>query len=223
MNTSSLEFFIDQLSQAERTLLDGLATPSQIQAYLDDIPYSAENANRCVLNVLRDRVAHCLDGALFAAAVLRLHGYPPLIMDLLPEEGTDDDHVLAIFKKDGYFGSVAKSNFVGLRFREAVYASPRELALSYFADYFNVYGQKTLRAYSRIINLSAYDSAGWMWQDTGVDFIEQRLFKLERITLIKPNIASGLSTVDPITYKAGMSIANPDGLYQPGKPSHARK
>ncbi len=217
MKTSPLEIFDDHLNQTERDLLDTLKTPAQIQAYLDGIPYSAENTNRCPLNVIRDRLAHCLDGALFAAAALRRIGYPPLILDMLPEPGMDDDHVLAIFKQEGRYGAAAKSNFVGLRFREAVYTSPRELVLSYFADFFNVDAHKTLRAYSRIINLSAYDRSGWMWQDSGADLIERRLLALKRIPIITPSMAARLSPVDPLSYKAGMLVANPDGLYQPGK------
>src|SRR5437764_11193867 len=98
----------------------GLDSPAAIQAFLDEIPYSADPFYRCPASVVRDRKAHCFDGAVFAAAALRRIGFPPLIVDMLPER--DDDHVLAIFKIDGSWGAIAKSNFVGIRFREAVHA-----------------------------------------------------------------------------------------------------
>ena len=88
--------FEGYLDQDQRRLFSSLNSPREIQAFLDSIPYSAEDANRCPLSVLRDRQAHCLDGALFAAAALRRIGHPPILIDLLPEPGTDDDHVLAI-------------------------------------------------------------------------------------------------------------------------------
>ena len=146
---------------------------------------------------------------------LRRLGYPPLIVDLLPEPGTDDDHVLAIFKKDGYLGAVAKSNFVGLRYREPIYRSLRELVLSYFEVYFNVHGQKTLRAYSMPLNLAAFDRLGWMWDDAGADAVERRLPRLRHISLITPEMAAGLSPVDKLSYAAGMLGSNPAGLYKP--------
>jgi hypothetical protein len=108
----------DFLTGQETAALSALSSPADIQAYLDATPYSPEERDRCPLNVMRDRVAHCLDGGLFAAMALRRLGYPPLIIDLLPEPGLDDDHVLAIFKRDGCYGAVAKSNFAGLRYRD---------------------------------------------------------------------------------------------------------
>ena len=99
------EKFETYLNEQQLKIFSGLSTPVKIQAFLDEITYSAENANRCPVRVLQDRVAHCLDGALFAVAALRRMGYPPLIVDMLPEPGLDDDHVLAIYRRDGYFGS----------------------------------------------------------------------------------------------------------------------
>ena len=207
----------DFLTPEETTLLETLNTPLKIQAFLDRTPYAAEERNRCPVNVIRDSLAHCLDGGLFGALALRRLGHPPLIVDLLPAPGTDDDHVLAIFKFHGCYGAVAKSNFSGLRFREPVYRSLRELAMSYFDDFFNVHGQKTLRAYARPVNLAVYDRYNWMWDDRGADFIEQRLFRLKRIPLISETAVAGLSPVDTLSYQAGTLGTNPAGLYQPGK------
>jgi len=211
------EKFETYLNEQQLKIFSSLSTPVKIQAFLDEIPYSAENANRCPVRVLQDGVAHCLDGALFAVAALRRIGYPPLIVDMLPEPGLDDDHVLAIYRRDGYFGAVAKSNFVGLRFREAIYRNLRELALSYFEDYYNVNGQKTLRGYTRLVNLQVFDHVDWMWRDEGVDVIEQYLTRLRRIPLLKPPMAAHFSPVDKLSYAAGMLGVNEAGLYKPNK------
>jgi hypothetical protein len=207
--------FDDLLGEAGRAELAALTSPVRIQEYLDGIPYSAEERNRCPLNVLKDRQAHCLDGALFAAAALRRIGHPPVLIDLLPDPGMDDDHVLAIYKQGGHYGALAKSNFAGLRFREAVYRSLRELAMSYFEDYYNVNGIKTLRYYTPPLRLSAYDQAGWMWSDGGADVIEARLYELKRLPLISAEQAEQLSPVDRRSYDAGMLGVNAAGLYQP--------
>jgi len=207
--------FEDQLDEEQKNLLRSLDGPFKIQAFLDRIPYSAEDRNRCPLNVLRDSQAHCLDGALFAAAALRRLGYPPLLVDLYPDPGMDDDHVLAIFRRGACLGALAKSNFVGIRSREPVYRSLRELVMSYFNDYFNVNGVRSLRYYTRPLNLSPFDRLGWTVSDTGADAIEQRLLQLRRIPLLTPEMAGGLSPVDPLTYKAGMLNVNFAGLYKP--------
>src|SRR5512141_1033501 len=123
-----------------------LPAPEAIQRFLDETPYSSEGRYRCPRSVLRDRRAHCLDGALLAAWALRRLGDPPLIVDLRAVR--DDDHVITIFRRRGRIGAIAKSNVVGLRFREPVYRSLRELVMSYFELYYNTDGEKTLRSYS---------------------------------------------------------------------------
>src|ERR1700746_2712354 len=109
---------------------------------------------------LLERKGHCLEGALLAAAALRINGHPPLLMDL--EAVHDDDHVVAIYRESGLWGGMAKSNFAGLRFRAPIYRTLRELALSYFEHYYNLRGERTLRNYSRPVNLSRFDSINWM-------------------------------------------------------------
>jgi hypothetical protein len=207
--------FEGRLEQGQRELLAGLNTPAAIQGFLDNIPYAPEDRNRCPLNVLRDRRAHCLDGALFAALALRRIGQPPVVIDLLPEPGTDDDHVLAIYKRDGRFGALAKSNYVGLRFREAVYRTLRELVMSYFEVFYNVHGIKTLRSYTRPLNLRTFDPLHWPWDDAGADAIETRLKTLPQIAVVTPSLAAQLAPVDQRSYDAGLLGANPDGLYAP--------
>jgi hypothetical protein len=208
-------YFQSLLTPEEKTTLDEMDSPFKIQAFLDSVRYPSEEDNRSVLNVLRQRKAHCLDGGLFAAAGLQRLGYPALLIDILPEPDKDDDHILAIYRIDGCWGALAKSNFVGLRFREPVYRSLRELVMSYFESYFNVNGAKTMRSYTRPIHLKKYDALGWLWDDHGVDVIEKELKRLKSIPLITPAMADRLNTADPLNYQAGLSAANNGGLYQP--------
>lgn len=205
----------DSLNDVQLQLLDSLDSPIKIQAFLDSIPYSAEDRNRCPLNVLGDRQAHCLDGALFAAAALSRLGDPPLLVDMFPDPGMDDDHVLAIFRRHGRLGAIAKSNFVGLRYREPVYRSLRELVMSYFDDFFNVNGVKSLRYYTRPLKLTAFDQLDWEVSDAGADAIERRLLQLHRIPLIPPEAVASLAPTDALSYKAGMLNVNYAGLYRP--------
>jgi hypothetical protein len=209
-----MEDFTQYLDHQQLELVQSLTSPAKIQAFLDSIPYSAEERNRSTINVLCDRQAHCLDGGLFAAAALRRLGYPPIIVDLLPEPGTDDDHVLAIFKRGRCLGALAKSNFPGLRYREPVYRNLRELIMSYFEVFFNVDGKKTLRGYTRPVHLEAYDKVSWMVKDEGVDFIEKHLKELKITPVIDEQFANELSLLDKRSYESGMLGVNAAGLYK---------
>jgi hypothetical protein len=211
-----LEKLEDHLNPQQRELLSGLTSPEAIQAFLDSIPYSADDINRCPLRVLQDRKAHCYDGAFLAAAVLRRIGYPPIVVDMMPEPNRDDDHLLAVFKRNGLFGALAKSNFVGLRYREAIHRTLRELVLSYFEDYFNVEGEKTLRAYTQPLNLTTFDRLGWEHRDAGVDAIEERLWELRRFALFPLEVAATLSPVDRRSLEGGLYGSDPEGLFRPG-------
>lgn len=213
MNTQSLEA---HLTPDERDLLASLVTPRKIQDFLDGIAYEPEYTNRCPLRVLRERRGHCLDGALFGAAALRRLGYPPLIIDLLPEPLADDDHMLAIFQQNGHYGAVAKSNFVGLRFREPVYRTLRELVMSYFEDFFNSMGQKTLRGYSVPLDLTPFDALNWEVDDAGADAIEERTEHLRGYRLLTPEMIRELSPADRRQLEAGLLGADPEGLYKVG-------
>ncbi len=210
------ERFWAALTPEERELVRSLDTPLKIQAFLDSLPY-ARIGNRSPLNVLRERKAHCLDGAIFAAAMLRLHGYPPLILDLIPEPGRDDDHVLALYRVYGRWGCLAKSNFVGIRARQPVYATLRELAMSYFETYYNVEGEYTLRGYSRKVDLRVWDALDWMLSDAGIDEIERRIPHLRHTITVTPEIAAQLPRVDERTYQANLLGADSAGLYRPGE------
>jgi hypothetical protein len=146
--------------------------------------------------VLREWTAHCLEGAVFAAAALRVLGFPPLLLDL--EAVQDTDHVLAVFRERGHWGALAKSNFAGLRYREPVYRSLRELAMSYFDGYVNLRGERTLRAYSRPVNLARLDRVHPAWATEGPDvwWVAERLVQVPHRRLLTPAMARGLSRVD---------------------------
>lgn len=202
------------LSKAEKRALVKMTTPGKIQNFLDFIPYSSESIYRCPLRVLRERVAHCFDGALFAAAALQRIGYPSLIMDLIPTR-RDDDHVLALFKIEGYWGAIAKSNFTGLRYREPIYRTLRELALSYFEQYYNVAGEKTLRGYTGWLNLRSFDKMGWMYQDEPLQQITRRLDEIRRYSLMTRGMIHRLQKMDPRSYQAGLSGSDKKGLFKP--------
>lgn len=206
---------VSKLTAQEHRLLEGLDSPYKIQTFLDEIQYPATDRNRCPLNVLRDRQGHCLDGALFAAAALRRLGFPPLLVDMFPDPGMDDDHVLAIFKMNGRLGALAKSNYSTLRYREPVYRGLRELVMSYFDGYFNLYGVRSLRFYTLPLRLSTYDHTGWEWDDSGADAIEKQLLKRRRIPLLTPEMAAGLHKVDDLAYRAATLATNFEGVYKP--------
>ncbi len=209
--------FTHLLLPEEKELIRSLSSPYQIQAFLDSVQYPAGERNRSVLEVLRERQAHCLDGGLFAAAALNWIGYPAVILDILPEPGMDDDHILALYRENGCWGAVAKSNFVGLRMREPVYRTLRELVLSYFESYFNVDGQKTMRAYTRPIRCTRWDKLNWWYDSHGVDVIEKELKEMKSTPIITAQMAARLNQADPLTYQAGLAVANSDGLYKPKK------
>lgn len=206
---------LPRLSPNHEAVLATLTSPERIQAYLDQLQYPSGPENRCPQRVMDEGQAHCLDGALFAAYALRRLGQPPVIIDLLPEPGMDDDHVLVIYRCGRGYGALAKSNFTGLRMREPVYRSLRELAMSYFDFFFNVDGVKTLRFYTRPIYLERLDRLNWMTSDSGVDAIEKYLYTLAKIPLLTAEMAAALTPADPLTYRAGLLVVNQDGLYKP--------
>jgi hypothetical protein len=194
------------LDGREMRELKALKTAEHIQRFLDrEIAYNKEpdgDTVRSPRRVLRDRVAHCMEGALLAAAALRVQGYPPLLLDL--ESVRDDDHVLAIFKQRGCWGAIAKSNYSGLRFREPVYRSLRELAMSYFEHYFNLEREKTLRKYSRPVNLARFDRIGWMTAEEDLWVISEHLAKIPHVSLLRDGAGRRMASVDDRLFAAGL-------------------
>lgn len=192
-------------SRDELAILRRLKTPERIQSFLDsEIGYNKEPHGatcRSPRRVLRDRLAHCMEGALFGAAALRVLGFPALLLDL--EAVRDDDHVLAVFQQNGHWGAIAKSNYSGLRFREPVYRTLRELAMSYFEHYYNLAGEKTLRTYSRPVNLRRFDPIGWMTAEEDVWEIPQYLLEIRHTPLLGASLARRLNRVDARLQAAG--------------------
>ncbi|MDE3198386.1 MAG: hypothetical protein KGN84_18700 [Acidobacteriota bacterium] len=196
----------DGLTRRELRTLRFLKTPERVQRFLDeDIGYNKEPDGETIRSprrVLRDRVAHCLEGALLAAAALRVQGFPPLLLDL--EAVRDDDHVLAIFRSHNAWGAVAKSNYSGLRFREPVYRTLRELSMSYFEQYFNLAREKTLRGYSRPVNLTRFDGIGWMTSEDDLWAISDHLVAIAHTPLFPDAGKRRFSRVDKRLFSAGL-------------------
>src|SRR3954470_10935846 len=193
---------MNDLTPQETRLLKSLSSPWKIQDFLNSIPYNTEpdgNTCRSPRRVMRDRTAHCFEAAMFAAAALRANGHPPLILDL--EAVRDSDHVIAVYKIDGCWGAVALSNFSGIRFREPIYRTVRELAISYFEDYFNLNGEKTLRQYSRPVNLTRFDRIGWMTAEEDVWAVAEYLVDIPHTAVFRSNRRM---YVDKRIFDAGM-------------------
>jgi hypothetical protein len=163
--------------------------------------------------VIKKRSAHCFEGALFSAAALQFIGYQPLIVDM--KSFNDDDHVIAVFKVDGHWGAVAKSNFTTLRFREPVYRSLRELVMSYFDFYFNIIGDKSLRSYSLPLDLSIYESRKWVTTDEDLEYIGDKLEKIRHYPVINNKMITNLKKASDTMLKAGMLGSNAEGLFKP--------
>jgi len=195
----------------ELATLHRLDSPGRIQEFLDGLAYRTEDAPASPRRVLAERRAHCYDGALFAAAALRRLGHPPILVDLRAVR--DDDHVLAVFRARGHLGAVAKSNFAGLRFREPIFRTVRELALSYFESYFNLEGEKTLRAVSGPFDLSRCDRLGWTFREEHLPYLAERLDGSRHFKVLTPAMERALQPVDPRSMKAGMQGTDPAGVH----------
>lgn len=212
--SQSEKFDLEPWTGDERVILRQLTSPARVQDFLDEIPYSTSDDYRSPRQVIRDRQAHCFDGALLAAAALCCLNHPPLIMELKAER--DDDHLLAIYWIDGACGAIGKSNFAGLRFREPVHRTVRELAMTYFNDYYNVEGEKTLRAYSVVLNLDRLPlQTPWRTDPAAMDEIARRLDRVRHYPLISQFMAGRLEKTDARTYQAGLLGSDARGLYQP--------
>ena len=191
------------LSSADLRVLRSLKTPARIQRFIDELQYQYADTAWSPQRVLRERKGHCMEGALLAAAALRVNGHPPLVMDL--EAVHDDDHVVALYREHGLWGGIAKSNFAGLRFRAPIYRSLRELALSYFEHYYNLHGERTLRSYSVPVNLARLDSQCWMTSEEDVWCVPEALIAARHYPLFPDKVARALPRLDRRSFEAGMT------------------
>lgn len=194
-------------SKKEMEIYKKLNSPKKIQDFLNSLKINfEENGDTCFSPrmVLKNRKAHCVEGALFAAVVLRFNGFEPLIVDL---ESTrkDFDHVIAVFRKNGRWGSIGKTNHAVLRYREPIYLSVRELVMSFFHEYFIDDGKKTLRRYA-LVDLSRFDKFNWMTSDEEVWFIPEFLAKVKHIEILTLAQVRCLRLADEIEIEAGKLV-----------------
>jgi len=200
-------------TKAELRLFGRLSSPIKIQRYLNRLAYDLDYGARSPRWIIKERKAHCFEGALFAAAALRQLGHRPLLVDI--RSWNDDDHVLAVFKERGHWGCVAKSNYTVLRFREPVYRSIRELVISFFDVYFNPLGQKTMRSYSLPLDLGQFDKRHWMTTDEDLEYIGDKLNDIKHFPVLTSAMIRALNLADRDLIRAGLLGAKPKGLYKP--------
>ena len=183
-----------------------LNSPVKIQRFLDEeISYNKEKDGetcRSPRRVLRDGLAHCAEGAYFAAAALRLRGHQPLIVDLVAVR--DDDHLLAVYKEYDRWGAIAKSNYSGLRFRQPVYRTIRELVLSYYPHYFNLAGELTLRSFARPVNLARFDPIEWMTTEEDLWEIGEYFYTVNHFPVLPDQLQHRRLRSDARLFDAGL-------------------
>ena len=196
-------------TQKEKQLFRKLNTPQKIQDYLNSLPFNFENKKETCMSprrVIENKTAHCMEGAMFAAAVLEFHGGKPLVLDLQSEKKSRDyDHVVAVFKKYSCFGAISKTNHAVLRYREPIYKTIRELALSYFHEYFLNNSQKTLRQYSTPFDLSKL-KINWRISQRELFEIPKYLDKIKHHKILSPNQIKNLRRADKIEILTGKIV-----------------
>ncbi len=211
--------FESRLPAPQRRTFQSFRRPIDIQRYLDGLPYIGEERDRCPLDVMRDGQCHCLDGGLFAALALRKLGDPGLLVDLVPIKdrrgrNLDDDHVLAVFRRYGRWGAVAKSNFPWLRYREPVYRDIRELVMSYFEMYFSIAGVKVLHGYLRPFDISRLDTSGYAWDEQAAGRLYKRLYARKEVPVLSAQSQRLLVSPDEREYESGVLGVNWDWVYR---------
>jgi len=198
------------LGPSEFAVLRRLDTPEKIQAFLFGLKQNFEpdgDTCRSVRAVLRLRRAHCIEGATLAACALWIHGERPLLLDL--QAVHDYDHVVALFRRNGRWGAISKTNGAVLRFRDPVYRTLRELAMSYFHEYCNRLHQKTLRRYSRPFDLRRLDPADWAASKDGNWKLADALDATHHYRLVSPAQARALTRRDPFERRATSRLQYP--------------
>jgi len=196
------------LDKRELTILRRLNTPIKIQDFLDQIPLNWEKKGETYFSprkVLRESKAHCFEGALLACVALWLRGEEPLLLDLKAKG--DDDHVVALYQRHGYWGAISKTNHASLRFRDPVYKNLRELALSYFHEYFNNdNGKKTLVAYSvKPFSLKKF-GVDWITSEEDLDFLVEALDQVKHQNLVPEKNKKLIRRADQVERRAGELI-----------------
>jgi len=195
------------LSRGEFAVLRRLRTPEKIQTFLYGLKQNFERRGETcnsVRTVLRERRAHCIEGAMLAACALWIHGEPPLLLDLQAER--DFDHVVALFRRNGRWGAISKTNGIGLRWRDPVYASLRELAMSYLHEYYNKRDHKTLRNYSVPYDLRRMQPKDWVTAGDGAWDLVENLEAARHYRLMSRAQARSLVRRDPFEREVGILL-----------------
>lgn len=193
------------LTEKEEEILRKLDTPSKIQDFLNKIPINFDYKKDTCMSprqVLRKWKCHCIEGAMLAAAALRLQGKSPLIVHLKASKD-DYDHVIALFKENGKYGGITKTNHGVLRYREPVYDSVKELVMSFFHEYFNDKGKKTLRSYSIPVNLARFDKKNWITSEEDLWYIDSYLDKVKHFPVLTKKQVKNLRKADKIEIEIG--------------------
>jgi hypothetical protein len=196
------------LTRAELARLKYLRTPSRIQDFLERLAINFETEGETCMSprrVLREGRAHCFEGAVLSALCLRLIGYPPLLLDLKSVRH-DDDHVVAVWQERGRWGSISKTNHAVLRYREPVYRSVRELAMSFFHEYFLDNGVKTLRSFSAPFDLARFDARSWVTDEKDMWYLVRALDRSPHESILTPTMIRTLRKADPIERIAGKLV-----------------
>ncbi|MFH0969078.1 MAG: hypothetical protein V1804_01075 [Patescibacteria group bacterium] len=191
------------IEKKELKILKKLKTPRKIQDFINKIRINFEedgDTNLSPMSVLEKNTCHCLEGAVLAALALRVNGYPALLIDLKAND-YDHDHVVAVFKKHSKWGAISKTNHATLRYRDPIYNSIRELAMSYFHEYYDEYGDKNMRSYSVPVNLKIFDKKGWMATKEEVGYISKYLDKVKHFPILGRKQIANLRKADKIQLK----------------------
>ncbi|KND48110.1 MAG: hypothetical protein AB201_00745 [Parcubacteria bacterium C7867-006] len=199
---------LESYTKEEVRLFKKLNTPAKIQDFLNKLPFNFEKKGETCMSprmVLEKKTAHCMEGALFGAAILEYHGHQPLILDLRSaKKPFDFDHVVAIWNEDGFYGAISKTNHGVLRYREPVYKSIRELVMSYFHEYFlNSTGLKTLREYSDPFDLNHFNKINWRTSEKDLFEIPKYLDKTTHHQILTKKQIKNLRKADKIEIEVG--------------------
>ena len=193
------------LTKKEEKILRKLNNPKKIQDFINKIPANFDYKKDTCMSprmVLKKWKCHCIEGALLAALALRIQGKKPLIVDLTATK-EDDDHIITVFKENGFWGAITKTNHGVLRYREPVYKNIRELVMSFFHEYFDNKGKKTLRSYSLPVDLSRFDKKVWMTAEEDVWEIPDYLVKVKHYNILNKKQIRNLRKADKIEIQIG--------------------
>lgn len=205
---------VSGLTPREYETLARLSTPIKIQNFLDALPRNWEKKGDTYMSprrILREEKAHCIEGALFAAAALWIHGEPPLVLNLSPKPNKGDfDHVITLYKRNGYYGAISKTNYASIRFRDPIYRTPRELVLSYFHEWFlNTTGEKILEMYSKPLDMRRF-GVDWLTAEKELDEVAAALDALPYYELVPKKNWRYVRKADSMELKAGRLIEWPE-------------